>query len=180
MSPIVGCPTQTATYEGSVTSWVALFIVWFVWRRVWSYGLHMRTFLVSVGLFLFGCATTQASEVKAPPKEAPAVPPKEPQKTAEERKAELLALFPREISARPQQTFALADQSVTVESATPVHPKVNEGAKSVQLELGLGTSQPVTCYLYERGIDVGSLATRMAAPVTGDTTVKSEIGRASG
>lgn len=133
----------------------------------------MRALLITSLLFV-GCATTQASESKAPPKEAPPpVAPPKAEKTAEERKAELLALFAREIPARPQQTFALAEKSVTVESATPVTPRASEGGKSVQLELGLGTSQPVTCFLYERGIDVGALATRLAGSVTGDTTVNS-------
>ncbi|MFZ5439352.1 MAG: hypothetical protein ACOZQL_05050 [Myxococcota bacterium] len=128
-----------------------------------------------VGLFLVACATTQSAgpAPAAPPKEsAPPPAPVVKEKTPEERKAELMAAFARESTPQAEQTFSVGEQRVTVESATPVAPKRNEGS-SVQVELGLGASQPVTCFVYERGLDVGTLATRMAKSLTGDTSLSS-------
>lgn len=116
----------------------------------------MRSLLLV--LVCAGCATTRSTPPEVAPAATPATPSPPPKKTPDEVKAELTALLARESATGPMQTFTLGDQTLTVESVTPVSVQAGKDEHAPRvIKLGLGASELVSCFLYPQAPDIGAL-----------------------
>lgn len=113
-------------------------------------------------VLVVGCA----SSPKLPtPDVVPDAGPTVEAETDEARKARLTALFEREAEGLPRQAFSAAGAALTVESSQPVTVARDEQAHLVTFTLGLGGTQPLTCTLFEDGVDVGGRIFRVLSAI---------------